>query len=365
VDPLPFEIDPDIARASTPPAEFYRNPAWFARLADRVLRKSWLALGLSAGLERPGAVRPVSLLPGVLGEELALVRGSDEVLRLLSNVCTHRGMLVVEAEGCTPGGLRCRYHGRRFALDGAFRSMPRFEAVEGFPSAADDLPSLPVAERDGIVFGALAPEISFEEWYAPVAARLGGLDLAPLVPDPARHRDYEFDANWALYVDNYLEGFHIPFIHPGLAPAIALDRYEVHLLPAGSVQIGLAADGVEEAVVPPPGHPESGRRIAGWYFWLFPTTMVNVYPWGISLNIVEPLAPARTRVRFRTLVGRPDRRGGGASADLHRVELEDEEVVLATQRGLGGTLYRRGRYSPEEEAGVHHFHRLVLARAAL
>jgi len=356
-----FEIDPDIARASTPPAAFYRDAAWLDRISKGVLRRSWLALGLSAGLEAPGSVRPLVLLPGVLDEPLALVRGSDGTLRLLSNVCTHRGMLVVEEEGRCDS-LRCRYHGRRFGLDGRFRSMPRFEGVEGFPTRDDDLPALAVEERAGMLFGSLSPEISFEEWWRPVEERLAGVDLGALRPAPERHRDYEFEANWALYLDNYLEGFHIAFIHPALAAAIALDRYETHLLPQGTLQIAIAKDGDRSAFAPPAGHPEGGRRVAAWYFWLFPGTLVNVYPWGISLNIIEPLSATRTRVLFRSLVGRPELLGGGASADLHQVELEDEAAVIATQVGLKGSLYRRGRYSPEEERGVHHFHRLLVGR---
>ena len=131
----PFAIDSEIARAETPPAPFYSDPRWFTRITERVLARSWHALGLSAGLEAPGASRPITLLPGALDEELVLVRGEDGVLRLLSNVCTHRGMLVVEAE-CQVTGLRCRYHGRRFGLDGCFQSMPKFDQVEGFPTEA-------------------------------------------------------------------------------------------------------------------------------------------------------------------------------------------------------------------------------------
>jgi choline monooxygenase len=240
--------------------------------------------------------------------------------------------------------------------------MPRFEGVVGFPTAEDDLPMLSVAERSGMLFGSLAPELPFEEWWRPVEERLGGIDLGALVPAPERHRDYEFEANWALYLDNYLEGFHIAFIHPALTAAIALDRYETHLLPQGTLQIAIARDGDPTAFAPPPGHPEGGGKVAAWYFWLFPGTLVNVYPWGISLNIIEPVSPTRTRVLFRSLVSRPELQGCGASADLHQVELEDEAAVIATQVGLKGSLYRRGRYSAEEERGVHHFHRMMVAR---
>lgn len=92
--------------------------------------------------------------------------------------------------------------------------------------------------------------------------------------------------------------------------------------------------------------------------------MVNVYPWGLSVNVVKPLAVDRTRVSFLTWVWDPSRLGAGASADLDRVEREDEVVVESVQRGVASRLYDRGRYSPARETGVHHFHRLLTAALA-
>jgi choline monooxygenase len=127
------------------------------------------------------------------------------------------------------------------------------------------------------------------------------------------------------------------------------------------VQIAEARDG-ETAFELPAGHPDAGRRVAGYYFWLFPNLMLNFYPWGLSVNVVEPVAIDRTRVRFLAWVGNAALRDRGAGADLHAVELEDEEVVESVQTGVRSRLYDRGRVSPTREAGVHHFHRL-LARA--
>jgi choline monooxygenase len=87
--------------------------------------------------------------------------------------------------------------------------------------------------------------------------------------------------------------------------------------------------------------------------------MINVYPWGVSLNVIRPLAVDRTRVSFRTFVRDPARLDRGAGAGLHAVELEDEAVVESVQRGVRSRLYRAGRYSPSRETGVHHFHRLL------
>jgi choline monooxygenase len=87
--------------------------------------------------------------------------------------------------------------------------------------------------------------------------------------------------------------------------------------------------------------------------------MLNFYPWGLSINVVRPLAVDRTAVSFLTYVRDPSRLARGAGADLHRVEMEDEAVVEAVQRGVRSRLYRAGRYSPTRETGVHHFHRLI------
>jgi choline monooxygenase len=87
--------------------------------------------------------------------------------------------------------------------------------------------------------------------------------------------------------------------------------------------------------------------------------MFNVYPWGISVNAVTPLAVDRTRVTFLSFVWDAAKREKGAGAGLDRVEREDEAIVESVQRGVQSRLYDRGRYSPTREAGVHHFHRLL------
>ena len=102
-------------------------------------------------------------------------------------------------------------------------------------------------------------------------------------------------------------------------------------------------------------------KVAALYLWLFPTTMLNFYPWGLSVNVVKPLSPERTRVTFLSFVRDASLRETGAGGDLDRVEREDEAVVEAVQRGVRSRLAARGRYSPTEEVGVHHFHRLLAA----
>ena len=125
-----------------------------------------------------------------------------------------------------------------------------------------------------------------------------------------------------------------------------------------NLQLAVASDG-EDAFDVPQSSPDHGRRIAAYYYWNFPNTMFNFYPWGLSINIVRPLGPDRTKVSFLPFVWRPDKLGIGAGADLDRVEREDEAIVELVQRGVRSRFYDRGRFSVAREGNVHHFHRLL------
>ncbi len=351
-------IHPEIGRASTLPGRAYHDPALHARARERVFARAWHFVGDARRLKAPGHVLPFTLLEGCLDEPLLLVR--DEAgLHGLSNVCTHRGALVVEGEGHLRT-LRCRYHGRRFGLDGRFVSMPEFEDVEGFPSSADDLPRVRLERWGPLLFCALDPAVPFEEWIGPVRERAGWLPLDALEADPAGSREYLVRANWALYCDNYLEEFHIPYVHgASLGGALDYGAYRTETFRWGSLQLGVGREGAP-LLEPPGGHPDADQPLAAYYFWLFPNTMLNFYPWGLSVNVVTPLGPDRTRVAFLPYVWVETKRDEGAGADLDRVEREDEEVVESVQRGVRSRLYDRGRLSPRREAGVHHFHRLLV-----
>jgi len=356
-DPFDFRVDPDIRRAHTLPGRAYTDPAVFERARERVFRRSWQWIADAGAVSVPGQVHPFTLLEGLLDEPLLLTRDREDRTHCLSNVCTHRGTLLCEGAGVQQL-MRCRYHGRRFALDGRCLSMPEFEDVEGFPAPSDDLPHTALASWQRLLFAALDPATPFDALIAPVEARCGFLPLERAALDPARSRDYLVHANWALYCDNYLEGFHIPYLHAALADAVDYGAYRTELFAHANLQVGIAAGG-EEAFALPPGHADEGQAVAAYWWWLWPNTMLNFYPWGLSINVVKPLAVDRTRISYFVYVWDPSRLSRGAGAALDRVEREDEAIVESVQRGTASRLYDRGRYSPAREQGVHHFHRLL------
>jgi choline monooxygenase len=241
--------------------------------------------------------------------------------------------------------------------------MPEFTGVEGFPSSADDLPRVQLRSWGPLLFASIDPIVDFDEWIAPVRARVDWLPLARARFDADASRDYDIDANWALYVDNYLEEFHIPYVHRDSLAGLDYESYRTELFSWSNLQYGVSKDG-RDAFELPEGHPDAGESIAAFYFWLFPNLMLNFYPWGLSLNVVRPLGVDRTIVSFQSLVWDPAKRARGLGSDLHRVEMEDEEVVESVQRGVSSRLYDRGRYSPRREVGTHHFHTLLAAAMA-
>ncbi len=352
------DVAEDIRQASTLPGWIYADPEVYALARERIFARTWQWMGDADRLKVPGQVLPRLLAEGCLDEPLLLTRDHQDQLHCVSNVCTHRGALLCEGDGVETS-LRCRYHGRRFGLDGRFLSMPEFEAAEGFPAAADSLPAVPFASWRKFLFAALKPRLSLAALTAEMEARVGWLPIEAATFDAGRSRDYLVRANWALYCDNYLEGFHIPYVHAGLAAALDYGAYTTELFPYANLQLGVASGG-EDTFDLPADSPDRGKAVAAYYFWLFPNLMLNVYPWGISVNVVKPLAPDRTKVSFLSYVWDPARLDQGAGSGLDRVEREDEAVVEAVQTGVASRLYDRGRYSPSRETGVHHFHRLLL-----
>lgn len=354
---LRIEIDADIRASSTLPARVYSDPAHYAVQQERVFARSWHLAADSARVKAPGHVLPFTLLEGCLDEPLVITSDENAELRCLSNVCTHRGALVVEGEGHLKS-LRCRYHGRRFGLDGSFVSMPEFDDTVNFPSPADCLPRLPLQKWGPLLFTSLDPAIPFDDWIKPVDDRVSWMPLDEFRRDQKTSRDYLIGANWALYCDNYLEEFHIPYVHAGLSAQLDYNSYYTEVFSHSSLQMGIAKPS-QPVFDLPEEHPDFGKRVAAFYFWLFPNIMLNFYPWGLSMNVVSPLGPARTRVSFISYVWNESLREQGVGADLHKVEMEDEEVVESVQRGVSSRLYDRGRFSARREVGTHHFHHLL------
>jgi choline monooxygenase len=352
-----FHVDPDIRKAETLPASFYRDKTVFELLKNRVFYRTWQWVGDETLVPKPLSVHPFVLLEGFLTEPVLLTRDAGDKVHCFSNVCTHRGNLLVREAGSLKK-IVCGYHGRRFSLEGAFEHMPEFKEAEGFPRPCDDLNEFPLRTWGPFLFAGLHPAFDFQQVIDTMQERVGFLPLEQFKLDASRSKDYEIHAHWALYCDNYLEGFHIPFVHEDLNTALDYGSYDTELYDYHNLQIGYA-DQTEDVFDFPTTHPDYGKKIAAYYYWVFPNMMFNFYPWGLSVNIVKPLAIDKTRVSFFSYVYDASKLDTGAGALLDKVELEDEAVVEGVQKGVNSLFYKAGRFSPTREKGVYHFHRLL------
>jgi choline monooxygenase len=352
-----INIERDITQAETLSAFFYKDADLFDRSKEKIFARTWQFVEADEYIQHPENAFPFSLLPGFLNEPLLLSRNGSGELNCLSNVCTHRGNILVHHPGKYKKFI-CDYHGRKFSLEGKFESMPEFTDAKNFPRPCDNLHNIALSSWHQFPFVSLAPEMDFKQLADVIDSYVGFLPICQFRFAREYSKEYLVNAHWALYCDNYLEGFHIPFVHPDLNKILDYKSYETHLFDYCNLQTGVGDPGTDCFDLPP-DHIDYGKHVAAYYFWLFPNMMFNFYPWGLSINIVKPLSLKQSKVTFHTYVYDESKFEKGAGDMLDKVEREDEFVVENVQRGIQSRFYESGRFSPTREKGVHHFHSLL------
>jgi choline monooxygenase len=347
--------DSSIELARTPPADFYTDPAQFAREGHSVLRRCWQYVGHTGQLRSHGEYFTTRI-----GREPLLLLRDAEVIRGFFNVCRHRAGPL--AQGC--GNLSrivCGYHGWTYSLQGQLLRAAEMDGAQPFDPAGIRLEPLQIHVLGPMIFAALDPQTpDFDSFHADVAAQ-----CAPFQLERMRHvltREYPVAANWKVYVDNYLEGYHVPLVHPALNREIEYRSYATvlgahHVLQHAPVRADTASRYSQGA-----GEPDAS------YYWLFPNVMLNLYERQLQVNVVHAVDLEHTLVRFDWFALDAD---STHAQDPHFRELleftetiqaEDAAICRAVQGNLHSSAYRCGPYSPVRETGVHLFHRLMIER---
>jgi choline monooxygenase len=328
--------------AETLPAALYRDPALYETERQRIFARSWQLVGHEAQFVDRGAWLAVT----IAGFPLLLVRGDDGQIRAFHNVCRHRaGPLAPDGQGVCEGALVCHYHGWRYALDGRLVAARDFGPAEGFDVREYGLLGVACESWRGFVFvniDAAAPSLASA--IAPLAER--ARDMALETFRPVHQSRHEVRCNWKTYVENYLEGYHVPIVHPALNAAIDASRYEVEL--RGEIVFHHAP-------------PRAGAPMSGLWAWMWPCLGVNVYPNGLMMERMWPLDHARTRLDYLYFFPEdlPEAERDSAIASSEVTTVEDIAITEAVQRNLDAGIYENGRLSPKHEAAVALFQRLV------
>ena len=354
--PQDYRFDSDISRAATIPAGWYHDPAVLGRERDRVFARTWQLVGHADQVRLPGDF----LTCTVADEPLVVCRGEDGVVRAFSAVCRHRGGPVAQGVGHRKS-LQCAYHGWTYSLDGQLTTTPEFEGVQRFDKSAVCLPRFRAEAWGPFLFVNLDPAAP------PLAEVLGSLPeetrRLPLEHMSLYKRvDYEVACNWKVYVDNFLEGYHIPMVHPALFRELDYAAYRVETSRFHSKQHAPIRPRAEESLYRRNLEPHEPSEAL--YYWVFPNVMFNLYPDNLQTNVILPLSAERTLTRFEWFVLDPESPGvaeefARSFAFSDQTQKEDIAICEAVQRNLRSRTYEHGRYSVLRENGVHHFHGLL------
>ena len=352
VNRIPQPLIADLETAFTLPANFYVDPTLLEDEKRRVLWRTWQVVGRAEQVANPGDYFTLELC----GEPLLITRDAEKRLRGFYNVCRHRAG--PPAEGCGTRKLfRCGYHGWTYGLDGRLLNAPEMDGTANFNPEDFRLRPIQVAEWEAQIFVNLDPDAqplltALRELPQQAAKyNFGKLSLAG-------RRDYHMQCNWKVYIDNYLEGYHLPSVHPSLNRELDYNAYVTTLFEKHSLQAS-PIRGPENESSTQRHYKQSDGDMEAEYFWIFPNWMLNCYPDNVSLNIVLPTGPETCVAIFEWYF--PADRLAQAQQTMKfsdEIQVEDGHICEVVHKNLKSQSYDRGRYSAKQEKGVHHFHRL-------
>ena len=336
-----------LAEAETLPAVAYTDPDIHVLEQQRIFAHCWQPVAYAAQLQQPGD----QVVAEIADKPVIAVRGNDERLRGFFNVCKHRAGPLALANGNTRQ-LQCKYHGWTYTLEGQLRAAHEMQDAAGFDPSCIHLDPVPVAEWESLVFVALQnPATDLQNLLNGIRDQIRPIDLSRM--QFHCQINYEVACNWKIYVDNYLEGYHLPHVHPGLNRLLDYRSYTTTLAEGYSYQHS-PLNGIN-------GPYQSGEA---HYYFIYPNIMLNILPDRLQTNLVIPVSPDRCRVVFDYYY--IDLESASAKqliaddlAFSDQVQQEDIGICERVQVGLESGAYRAGRLSPKREAGVHHFQELI------
>ncbi len=346
----PEELNqPTIEQAFTIPSSWYHDQEVFDFEQEELFACNWQYVCHKDQLKYTGDV----VHAVIAGNPILLIKTKDEGIRGFYNVCKHRGGPLAVKKGTTTV-LQCQYHGWTYLTDGSLRGVPDWNLVELFDEKDFGLEPVELQSWDGLIFARIeSGGTDLEEIVKGIAERIAPISLENL--QFYREDEYDINCNWKVYVDNYLEGYHIPIVHPELANLLDYKNYVTESYPMYSLQHSpfKGEDNVYQV--------SEGEA---FYYFLFPNMMLNILPGRFQMNLVEPISTNRCKVYFWYFYDdvKSKEKTGIIKNDLAYSEIiqqEDIEICEAVQRGLQSKAYNKGRFSVKRELGVYHFQSLL------
>ena len=358
-----------IHQAHGVPNEYYIRPECFEMEGEHLFNKGWFAVGFVKDLPQPGSALPVNYF----NNPLLIVRSKqDEKIRVFQNVCRHRGMILIEEPTVLKGAIRCPYHSWCYKQTGEVVATPHIGGPGYNYHSGIDKSELSLLEvrshiwRDVIFVNPDGTAPPFEEVHRPLLDRWSVFEQ-PMYSDMSDSSfKLEVNGNWKLAVENYLESYHLPWVHPGLNSYSKLEDHE------NIVEYGHYAGQISNKYIP---QYTTGKQFTnfknlgpewdtkGEYVVLFPNLILGVQKDHVFNLIIEPLAPNRIREHIEiyysgpTLLADEYKETRQENAKLWKTVFEEDIfVVEGMQKGRYAKGFDGGRFSPVMDEPTHVFH---------
>jgi choline monooxygenase len=325
---------------------YYVDAAIFEAERQKIFRRHWQMLGPVSQVKEPGDYLAVD----VAGWKLFALHGRDGVLRGFHNVCRHRGArLLADGKGRCER-LRCPYHQWIYDHDGGLRQAPWFGEDPQFNAQDWPLYSATIAQWRGLLFICIDPELSLIDQLGDLPEEVANSPIESY-GSVEEHR-FTMRSNWKTYTDNFVEGYHIPGIHPGFMKVIEFAQFET-----------VARNGMVRMTAP----QRSGSIYSGKWLWMWPNWTLSVFPGGMNISRINPRSVDTTELIYNFCFA--DISAESASSRRSTIDTncgivrEDFGICEHTQENYASGGYTPGPLSPHHEQSVAYFQRMV--RAAL
>ncbi len=364
-----------IETATGMPNVSYTDPGLFGFERDHVLSRNWVAIAFEAKLGN-AMIHPLDFM----GIPVLLTRSKDGVTRVFHNVCSHRGFKLVDKERRTGGRIVCPYHSWTYSLQGDLVATPHIggvgvHEVEGFNCAHKGLKEIRSHVWMGIVFINLdghAPD--FEQDMEAVIGRTQSLMGTAGEDEMIYARDFgalemTVRCNWKLVIENFLEAYHLPFIHPKLNAYSPLADHHcgIHGEKYSGQYTTTFDPGIDSENPLPMFSGWSPDRLSiGDYPAVYPNLLLGLQANHVFAMIVHPLS-ADSCFEEVALFYCGEGACGDVFRDIRRINLETWTSVFnedvgpceRMQAGRRSPGYHGGGFSPVLDRCSHHFHQWV------
>jgi choline monooxygenase len=327
-------------------ADFYSDAQWASLEQREVFGRSWQLAAHGGDLQHSGD----HVVCEIAGKPILIVRGADQTLNAFYNVCRHRAGPIATCNGKAAKSLQCAYHGWTYTLEGQLRAATEMQGASNFDVADIRLPRVNVHEWQGLVFVALSDDAPpFAAVFKDIEERIRPIDIGAM--RFAKRDSYTIACNWKVYVDNFLEGYHLPFVHPGLSKVLDYRVYDTELHDWYSLQHSPLRNSGD---IYGDGH--------AFYYFVYPNIMLNITPGRLQTNRIIPVGHERCIVEFDYYyTDDPEVQARVANEQAFSDEIQAEDIGICehVQQGLASGSYGAGRLNPKRESGVWHFQNLL------